>query len=800
MRKCQFLCSLSAAVALGFFFTPPAEARSKKADKYLVQGRAAEVRKDYDAALEFFEMALSENPQDAAYILAVQRIRLQAGQFHVDQGQVLRKKGQLQDALAEFEKAYAIDPASSIAEQEITTTRSMIERVEAEKKQGGKPEEVPLPPGQRAKKQAEERGRLMRALPELKPLNPQSIPALKMNNQPPKVLFETVSKLAGINVIFDPEYQQQGPARNYSVELNNSTLEEALDYLSVMTKSFWKPLSENAIFVTQDTTPKRNDYEEQVVKVFYLSNVTTAQELTEIATTVRTVTEIRRVYQYNGQNAIIVRGEADRVALAEKLISDMDKPKPEVVVDVLVLEVLRNKSRDLTVAVAPTGATIPINFTPRLSIQSPSSASGSDSTSSSSSNMIPLSSLPKITTKDFSTTLPNAMIEALMTDRGTRILQRPQVRAADGQKATLRIGDRVPVASGSFQPGYGGVGINPLVNTQFQYIDVGVNVDITAKIHGTDEISMHVELEVSNVKERINLGGIEQPVIGQRKAVHDVRVKEGQGSILGGLMQVLETKSVAGVPGLSSIPGLGRLFMSESIEKQEGELMFVLIPHVVRAPEINEVNLKGIAAGNQNTIKISYAPRVASAAVAPVAQPARTAEVTPPVTAPPAGPPVTAPPVTAPGAQPPADSQPPAPPPALRVAFAPGKVDAQVAGTVNVNLVLDNATGIFAAPMRIKFDPKVLRLTDVVRGNLMAADGQQVVFTKNIMNDAGEATVNLSRTPTAGGISGSGTLVTLVFQAVASGTTTVTIPQFAPRDAKLQTVLTASPEVVVTVK
>ena len=156
-----------------------------------------------------------------------------------------------------------------------------------------------------------------------------------MNNQPPRVLFETVGKLAGINVLFDPEYT---PGKNQSIELTNATLEEALDYLAVMTKSFWKPLSANTIFVTKDNATKRRDYEEQVVKVFYLTNVNTPQELQEIVTAIRSVADIQRLFVYNSQNAIIVRGEADQIALAEKIIADLDKPKSEVVVDVIVME------------------------------------------------------------------------------------------------------------------------------------------------------------------------------------------------------------------------------------------------------------------------------------------------------------------------------------------------------------------------------------------------------------------------------------------------------------------------------
>src|SRR5258706_8971774 len=180
-----------------------------------------------------------------------------------------------------------------------------------------------------------------------------------MNNQPMKVLFETVAKLAGLNVVFDPDIPSGG--KNLSVEFNGSTVEEALDYLCTLTKSFWKPLSPNTIFVTQDNTTKRRDYEDQVVKVFYLKNVGSPQELQEIATDVRSICDIRRLFTYNSQRALIVRAEADRVALAEKVIADLDKPKPEVVIDVLVLEHNYDKTRDLAFGLTD-GLNSPIAF------------------------------------------------------------------------------------------------------------------------------------------------------------------------------------------------------------------------------------------------------------------------------------------------------------------------------------------------------------------------------------------------------------------------------------------------------
>ena len=346
----------------------PLEAKTRKGDKFLADGRVQEGKKDWDAALNSYEKALSEDPSEVVYQMAAQKARFQASQAHLDAGFKARTHGQLGDALIEFQKAFGINPGSSVADQEIRRTQEMIERERQRLQETGKeasPEERALTPSEEAKRQVRDKIERMLPVPELKPLNNELI-NLKMNNQTPKVLFETVAKVAGINVIWDPEFQ---PGRNLSIELNNSTYDEALDDLAVLTKSFWKPLSPNTIFITNDNRNKRNDYEEQVLKVFYLSNVNTPQELQEIVNAVRAVTELTRLMPYNSQNAIIARGEADRVALAEKIITDLDKPKAEVVIDILVLQASQVFSRKITAALASTGLNVPVNFTPRSGLQ-----------------------------------------------------------------------------------------------------------------------------------------------------------------------------------------------------------------------------------------------------------------------------------------------------------------------------------------------------------------------------------------------------------------------------------------------
>jgi general secretion pathway protein D len=831
----------------------PLEARTKKGDKFLAQGRLHEQKKEWDDALDNYEKALSEDPADIVYQMASTKIHFQAAQSHIDKGMKLRSAGQLGEALIEFQKAYAINPGSAVAAQEVRRTTEMIERERKRVEETGKestPKERALTEGERAKKETEDRIDSILGVPQLRAIDSNPI-HLRITGSA-KLLFETVAKIAGLNVIWDPEYPP--PAKAIPVEFENSTLEEALDYLAVITKSYWKPLSANTIFITMDNPNKRRDYEEQVAKVFYLSNVSTPQELQEIVNAVRSVADIQRFFPYNAQNAIIAKGSADQVALAEKILHDLDKPRSEVVVDIIVMEASSIYTRQLTAAIASTGLTVPGNFTPRSGLQVVNNATTATTTAgngtvatgtnptattttTATGSAVPFSNLGRLSSADFSTTIPSALLQAVLSDANTKVLQSPQLRAVDNLKATLKIGDRQPTATGSFQPGIGGVGINPLVNTQFTFIDVGVNVEITPRVHDNGDVSLHVDLDISSVTGHVNLGGIDQPIIGQRKVSHDIRMADGAVQLLGGLTKYQDTKTRTGIPGLASIPILNRLFTGESVDRERQELMIALIPHVVRRPEYTAENLRGIAVGNQQSVHLSYgrqpgaAPVVApkketppaanppvvaanppvAAANPPVAaaNPVMPPATTPPMDAPGLAPPATAPPMGLPGMVPPAtapaaeDAAKPAAPKQTGnavVRFLPPQVETNPQGVLTVALIIENATEVSSAPLQVSFDPKVVKLNDAGRGDFFSSDGQIPVFTKNIQNDAGAAAMNLNRLPNTPGVSGSGVLATLTFQAVAKGSTTVTVPNLTVRNAQGQVVFSGSPQMTVNVK
>ncbi|HEV8384872.1 MAG TPA: cohesin domain-containing protein [Candidatus Acidoferrales bacterium] len=722
-------------------------------------GKKAETLQDFDTAFVHYQRALRADPDNINYRLKVTHLRFEAGQAHVTKGQKLREKGELQLAVAEFEKAASIDPSSAVATQELKRTMDML----AERQ--GQPAPTPLPEGQ------EPEAQLLEKPPELAPLSREPI-NLRLTNDA-RIIYDTIGKLAGISVLYDPDFQP----RRISTELTNVTLEQALDVVALQSKTFWKPVASNIIFVVPDQQQKRRDYEEFIVKTFYLSNTVQAQDLTEIVNGLRQLFDFRRINQVNSQNAIIIRDTPDKIAMAEKIIRDVDKAKPEVIIQVAVLQARRDRARDL--GIEP-GTSATLAFTPR---NPTGGTTGGTGTSTSTSSQIRLSDLQRLSSADYSVTLPGAKALALMTDSTTKIIQNPEIRAVDGQSAKLRVGDRVPIATGSFSAGLGGttptVGgvINPLVNTQFQYQEVGVNIDFTPRVHANREVSLKVSIEVSSVTGRTNIGGIEQPIISQRKIEHDVRLREGEVNVLGGLVEESQTKSLSGWPGLSKIPFLRYFFSSESIDKAENEVLIVLTPRIVRLPDITAANLRSVSAGTEANPQVRRVGDVAPPAPAqPAPQTRPPAGAQPPVAQPPAGAPTTQPPAATPEARP------------ARLRFEPATLTLKPGETTTINVVVEDVKDLFSIPMLLQYNPAVISVEEVRHGGFLSGGTQDIAIVQNINKEKGQAIISATRQPNTQGIGGSGTLVGVVLRGVAAGTSKLQIVQVNARNSAQQSI------------
>jgi general secretion pathway protein D len=741
-----------------------------KAKSLYDKGQDAEARQNFEAAYNFFKQAYDLKPKDLRYRSSFERLRFKAAATIVHRGQGLRDEGKLQEAVAEFQRAVLIDPSLFIAQQELKRTLQMINDKE------NPPPQAAGPPSSLERKIREAGGPV-----ELAAIS--NVPITVKLTEDSKVIYQTVGQLAGINVLFDPDYT----SRRIKVELNGVTLEDALQITALESKTFWRPVTSNTIFVAQDNPAKRKELEQSVLKTFYLQNLSQPTELQDVVNAIRAVLDVQRVQQLLSQNALVVRGTPDQIALAEKLVEDLDKARPEVIVDIAVITVSKDKSRTLGLS-PPTSATVALQSNINNTTTTTGTTTTGTTTTGSTAGGLNLNTLGNLNATDFQVTIPSANLSAVMSDSDTKVLQNPQVRALDNQKATLKIGERLPVATGSFQPGIGGVGINPLVNTQFQYIDVGVNIDVTPHVHADREVTLKISMEVSSEIGQASIGGISQPIIGQKKIEHEIRLKDGESSLIGGIMDDSQTKSLAGLPGLAQIPILRYLFGQVSQDHSSDETVFAITPHIIRGTSLSEMNQRAIDIGTANSIELRHVNHPAAASVPTAQAPANQT------------------PATQLSANQLANQQSltqganPGTQGGANFLFDPGQITAAKGNTFVVNLLISGAQNVYSVPVQLNYDPAKLQLVNISNGGFLSQDGQAVALVHREDDTTGTLQITATRPPGAGGVSGPGAVVTMTFQAKASGQTPLTITRGGARDPGLQAITVNGAQASVTVQ
>src|SRR6185312_12952163 len=727
---------VTASLTIVFLFAAFLSA-AESAKTLFQKGAKAEARQDYEAAFEFYKAAFQQKPDELKYRVPFERTRMLSAASKIKRGQKLRSQGNLQEALTVFQQAIEVDPSNDLAAQEIRRTEQMIQ-----KGGSGGGQATTTPPDRRGEEDDPLRKRLEGASsPVALAQFPDSpITALEMTEDS-KVAYETIGKLAGINVLFDPDYT----SRRLSIKLKGVSLQEGLDIVALESRTFWRPVTPNTIFVAQDTQAKRRELEQNVVKTFYLGNVSGPTDLQDIVNAIRTVLEVQRIQQIPSQSAIVIKGTPDQLALAEKMINDIDKAKPEVIVDVVVAQVRRDKLRDL-------GITPPENASVALQNTSLSGSTNNGTTTSGSSGpTLNFNDLQHLNSTNYAVVIDPAKAVALFSDNDARLLQTPRIRATDNEKATLKIADKIPIATGSFGTPVGiGTATGAIgVNTQFQYTDVGVILEITPRVHPDGQVTLKTVMEISNLNGSTTIGGITQPIISTRRVEHTIRLNDGEINLLGGINEDQETTTAGGTPFLGQIPLLKYLFSEQKHEKVTNEIVFLLVPHIVRNQELNDLNKKAFDVGTGSGIDLhiaaqqpprAEAPQVAE--TAPALQPRVPAERTQASVSAATNPAVPANPVaTNPGANTPTQpSQPAAPSGAaadtpassgtgpITLRLDPGAVSQKQGSTFSMNVVVAHGQDISAVPLQISYDPKVLQFVSVANGDYLSKDGQTALL------------------------------------------------------------------------
>ncbi len=516
---------------------PVARLHAESANTDFKRGEAAEARADYDTAFDDYQKAANRNPKDTRFKIALARVRVTASSAHITKGRKLFQAGDVQGALAEFMHAAELDPGNEAAQQEIARVRQ---------KQGANPQvpEIGLPQPPEEAEQLDS----VEAPALLKPVSNEPF-SLHMT-QDAKVVYQAIGKAAGVNVLFDPDYS----SKRIEVDLNNVSLLDALRIVGVMSNTFWRPVTGNTIFVAQNSRTKRTELDEQAVQTFYLTNAWQQNDLNDVQTALRNVMPNAHVFGVQSQNAIVMRGTPDELLLAQQLIDDLDKPRGEVVVDIAVLEVSKNWERTLGLAWPSSfGVALQPNCAQTNSCSTSSSTTSTTTTGTTGSSTVSptLYNLAHLNSTNFAVSVGSATLNLLLTDNNTKVLQSPRIRATDAQKAVMKIGSKIPVATGSYQTGAATALVSSLVNTQFQYQEVGVNIEVTPSIHYDRDVTLKINITVSSESGTSTISGVTEPIISQRVVDQTIRLREGEASILGGIQNTQESVNWSGIPGLS---------------------------------------------------------------------------------------------------------------------------------------------------------------------------------------------------------------------------------------------------------
>lgn len=560
-------CGLALAFALCVF------AGGCAASAALRRGGDAERRQDYDYAVVEYTKALRMHPNDTNVRVALDRAKLRAANDHFAKGRRFSATGKLDQALLEYEVASELNPSGGEIDDELRATRNKLRAKVAVAREGKTELQTII---ERA-----------RDLPPPGLDLPQGVkmPAsLTFRDASSRDVFTAIARLANISLIFDSSFRE-APV---TVDLRNATLDDALSTVAGATRSFFRVAAAKTVVVIPDTPAKRREYEEEIVRTFYLSNA----DLKETMDLLRMVLDARRISPTTATNALTIKDTPERIAAAARVLSAIDKARPEVIIDVELLEVNRTKLQEYGLQIASPSTTSPNGLNGSVSVNGGSSG-------------VTLQTLRNLTQSDILFAgLPSLYYRLLKTDANTRTLANPQLRTTDGSPAQARFGEQVPVPTTTFAPiATGGTAQQPI--TAFNYQNVGVNIDITPRTHHDDDVSLTLKIAVTNIS-GAGFGGL--PTFGNREINTIIRLRDGETNMLAGLIRDDERQSMEGIPGLSDIPLVGRLFAHSTKTADQTDIILTLTPHIIRVLDLTEADLRPFRVGRDSIAPLTELP------------------------------------------------------------------------------------------------------------------------------------------------------------------------------------------------
>lgn len=783
------------------------------------RGQEAAQAGDWDSAVGFYRQALQDDPDRPDYKIALERAMIAAAQAYVTRARAFEAANQPEEALRAYRKALEFEPSNRpIAQRAGEIDRMLRDRLEAA---------TPRPEIDKLREEARRQG----AEPILSPSSRDPL-SIRFTNAGIRDVLNFIGNATGINVTYDRDFQD----RSITLTLEGVTLEQALQQIMIANQLFYKVLNERTIIVAADTTQKRTQYEEQVIRTFFISHAD-ATEISQLLTGIVRVAGVAiqpTIVANKTTNTITVRATASVVQIVERMIAANDKPRAEVVVDVQILEVNRERAKQygLNLSDYSIGG-----------VFSPEAAPGSGGAAGAASGLGQPFNLNTISTgvsaADFYLAVPAAVMKFLESDSSTKNLANPQLRGVEGQKLTLNLGEDVPVPSTTFTPiAGGGVATQPL--TSFAYRTVGVIVEMTPRVTYEGEIILELSVENSARGQDTNIAGQNLPSFLSRKVVTKLRLRDGESNLLAGLLREDERRSLRGFPGVLRLPIVRQLFSSNDEQIRTSDIVMLLTPRIIRTHELKATDLSPIYVGTQSNMALGGPPPLINvggaepepAPATPTAPPPRdlppttgTAVVTPggvgvtpklppgsspipgtigvptePTQPPPSGvtvfapadpAPAAAPPTPAPGTPAPAPPAPgapapvtpgaaPAPPPiaaadVARISLSPPSEMRVGSGPYTVPVSISGASRLTAVTVSITYNPALLRVRSVSEGTFMRQGGATPTFTQQVDSGAGRIDIAIVRSGDQVGASTTGLLAAVLLEPVAAGTGTLAI-------------------------
>ena len=685
--------------------------------------RAAQVE-DWDSAVEYYRQAVQDDPQNAEYRVALHRAMINAAREHYARAEALEETGALVEAVRAYRRAGELDPGNNDAlYRAAELERAIRDRIEASRSR------APIEDMRDVASRAADP-------PLLEPASGEPL-SLRFVDQSVQDILDFIGNATGVNINFDQQFQD----RQYSVQLDGVTVEEALDQILMANQYFYKVLGPRNVIVVPDTPQKRLQYEDQVIRTFFVSHT----DVTELATLLQQIirggapTPVQPQIVPNGlSNTITVRATPAVTAVIERVIAANDRPRAEIIVDIEILEVNRERTRafGLDLGQYSIGAV----FAPDAAASGLSAGSGSGVTS-------------QLRSGDFSFSVPSAIVDFLESDGETRVVAKPQLRGQEGAELTLNLGEQVPIPTTAFTPiAAGGATVNPL--TSFEYKDVGVNVSMVPRVTFENEIILDLEVENSTLGPSIEVAGQSMPTFGSRSVGTTLRLRDGESNLLAGLLREEDRRGLRGIPGLTRIPVIRSLLASNEETIRQTDIIMLLTPRIVRTHQLTQENVSPIRIGTQRNIGVTGpgtlgVPAVANGAALPAdAAGGPAADRTP----------------RAPGLRGASADI------AVRLPEGPLQVGA---GPYTVPLAISGASQVATLTLTLRYDPGLLRVSAVQEGSFMRQGGADVTFTHQVDRDGGRIDLVAVRPGDPLGAAGSGVLAAVIFEALRPGEATL---------------------------